>query len=185
MAYLYEQFEKLAAGEKITPSDVDAIETRLYKELPGYGKALREALPPDGTLTPYGAHLVNSIVEDAAKLHGGATIGTETDDAKAIQRAALRNSFSSGHVASMLGGGAGGLTGAGLGALIAGKERRALGALLGGTAGSVAGSAVVPELIKNKRVADLVAKLSAGLSGSAHGKIRNTAQAALRDALKQ
>jgi hypothetical protein len=184
MAYLYEQFEKLAAGEKIENDDLVSIVGRLQKEIPGYEKAVQEALPPDSVLTPFGAHLVNAIVDDAAKFHGGATLGTETDTAKGIQRDALRNSFSSGHVASMLGGGAGGLTGAGLGALIAGKERRALGALLGGTAGSVAGSAVVPELIKNKRVADLVAKLSANLSGSAHGKIRNTFQASLKEALK-
>lgn len=190
MGYLLNQMEKLAsaveaAGEKIENKDLAAMVDRMQAELPGYEKAVQKALPPGRTLTPFGAYLVNSVVEDAAKMHSGATLGTETDDAKAIQQDALRNSFSSGHAASLLGGGAGGLTGAGLGALIAGKERRALGALLGGAAGSVAGSAIVPELVKNKRVADLVAKLSANLSGSAHGKIRNTFQEQLRDVLKK
>lgn len=172
MGYLIDRLEKVAAG--ITDEDLDTIRKSVLPRVSNYEKLVQDTIGPDRELTPVGRMLVQQELIPAGLTHGGVTLGTETPDAKSIQSNFLNRGFSEGHIASAMGGTTGGLAGAGLGALLAGKNNRSLGALVGGSIGATAGSAAIPALVRNERVAALVRQLSEALSGSAHGKIETS-----------
>ena len=100
----------------------------------------------------------------------GAAVATHSDESKRIQAALLGGSLLGGTAVSMGGGAAGGLTGAGLGALLA-RKNRAKGALIGGSLGALTGSVALPLLLSQgygKKLADIQSTL---LNTSAARKI--------------
>lgn len=103
-------------------------------------------------------------------LNVGAAVATHSDDSKRIQAALLGGSLLGGSAATLGGGAAGGLTGAGLGALLA-RKNRAKGALIGGSLGALTGSVALPLLLAPGYGAGLAEIQSTLLNSNAARKI--------------